>query len=60
MTPKEYILSSFEEWWEREQGYRMPKSKYLAKKAWKAAFKQSAVLQNAINKKISERYYEAK
>ena len=28
----------FEEWWEREMGDRMAQSKYLARKAWVAAW----------------------
>ena len=28
---------TFDEWWDKEQGGRMAKSQYLARKAWKAA-----------------------
>jgi hypothetical protein len=52
MKVKEYINASFEKWWKEEQGDRMPKSKYLAKKAWKEAFKSSLIL----HKKVVEKY----
>jgi hypothetical protein len=56
MKPREYVEYTFDKWWEQEQGDRMPKSKYLAKKAWKAAFKHSAFLQQKINDKIMDVY----
>ena len=39
MTKEEkYCIKRFDEWWSKEQGDRMKHSRYLAKKAWIAAW----------------------
>lgn len=56
MKPREYINASFEQWWSENQGDRMPKSKYLARKAWMAAYKNSWPLFTKIQSKLAEKY----
>jgi len=56
MTPKEYMHLSFERWWLDKQESRMGKSKYLAKKAWLAAYKESWPLFIKIQEKLDKKY----
>lgn len=39
-TPEKYAVNKFNEWWSKEMGNRMAKSKYLARKAWLEAWFQ--------------------
>ena len=37
-TPEEYARQRFEKWWDAEQDTHMTHSRYLARKAWMAAW----------------------
>ena len=37
-APEEYARQRFEKWWNATQGTRMTHSRYLARKAWMAAW----------------------
>jgi hypothetical protein len=54
-TPEDYARQRFEKWWNAEQGTRMTHSRYLARKAWMAAwFTRLTVKSSNVKVRVSE------